>query len=253
MTQSKKIGWVSVLFVLIFSLQPGLAAASDSPTLPFPGNGCVGICLHTETPVELMQMIFAITGQSAITHCWVTATVNGVQGAVQSDGRIREDGLNGVHFLSWPDMLDLCAQGSIRLFKPNKKAIGYAELEGCGINLYGIPSFFKNLLAYQLGNLMINIWIQEVLAYRGAPYDWYFLPSDDELYCSELLAHGWNNTGSSFELFPSQKAGTLDGWSSVEPLLELFGYTITQETDVYNVTYILDDAIRPYFEEISVD
>lgn len=237
----------------MFSLHPGIVAASDSTTIPFPGNGYVGVCLHTEIPVDLMQMIFAITGQTAMTHCWVTATVNGVQGAIHSDGRIREDGLNGVHFLCWSDLLNLCAQGSIRLFKPNKKAIGYAELEGLGINFYGIPPFFMKLLAHRLGNLMINIWIQEMLAYSGVPYDLDFMPSDDEIYCSELLAHGWNNTGSSFELFPSQKADTLDGWSTVGPLLEPLGYSITEETDVYNITYILSDEIRPYFKEISLD
>lgn len=247
MKQSKKIGWVSILFVLMVSLHPGIAAASDSTTLPFPGDGYVGVCLHTKIPDFLKQPIFAITGQTEITHDWVTATMNGVQGAIHSDG------LRGVHFLSWPDLLDLCEQGSIRLFKPNKKAIGFAELNGLGISLSGIPPVFRQLVAWHLGHLMVTTWIQEMIAYRGVPYDMGFMPSDNEIYCSELMAHGWNNTGSSFELFPPQKAGTLKGWSTFEPWLEYLGLTITADTDVYDLTYIFNDEIRPYFTEISVD
>ena len=246
MKQSKKLGWVSILFILIFSLPPGIVTASGSTTLSFPGNGYVGVCLHTQTPDDLMQMIFAITGQTAMNHCWVTATVNRVQGVIHSDGY-------GAHFLCWPNFLEICEPRSIRLFKPNKKAIGYAELEGFGIDLSDTPSIFRHLIARQLGDLMINIWIQEMLAYRGVPYDWNFMPSDDELYCSELLAHGWNNSGSTIDLFPSKKAEDLVGWDSIQDLLPALGYSITGETDVYNVTYILSEEIRPYFEEISVD
>nr|WP_320015174.1 hypothetical protein [uncultured Desulfobacter sp.] len=251
MIQSKKIGWVSVLFfVLMFSLHPGIVAASDSTTLSFPGNGYVGVSLHTEIPETLNWMILGIT-QSDFNHCWVTATVDGIQGVIHSDG------CGGVHFLYWPNFLELCEPESIRLFKPNKKAIGYAELEGFGINLSRIPQILRNLLARRLGNLMIHIWIQEMLAYRGVEYDCFFMPQDDKLYCSELLGHGWNNTGSSFEVFPSQEACTLDGWDvdTHQPdgvtygmLLKFSG--IDENTAIYNVAEILNN---PYFKEISVD
>ncbi|MCG8551937.1 MAG: hypothetical protein MI799_16175 [Desulfobacterales bacterium] len=246
MAQSKKIGWVSVLFALMLFVHSGIVAASDSTAVSFPGDGYVGVCLHAEIPENLKQMLFAITGQTEITHCWITVTEDGVQGVIHSDG------INGVHFLSWPDLLNLCEQDSIRLFKPNKTAIGFAELGALGINLSGFPPFFRNLLAWHLGHFMIDTWIQEMLAYCGVPYDLNFMPTDDEIYCSELMAHGWNNTGAAYELFPAQKAGTLEGWSTVEPWLEYFGLTITEDTDVYNLTYILSDEIRPYFKEISV-
>nr|WP_320191527.1 hypothetical protein [uncultured Desulfobacter sp.] len=251
MKQSKKIGWVSALFVLMVSLHPGIVGASDSTTLSFPGDGYVGVCLHAEIPEFLAQTIFAITDQYDMTHCWVTATVNRVQGVIHSDG------LRGVHFLSWPELLALCEDGSIRLFRPNKTAIGFAEIHELGINLYGLPPIFRQWIALRLGNLMINSWIQEMLAYRGVSYDLGFQPEDNEIYCSELMAHGWNNTGAAFELFPSQKADTLDGWGTplTEYWLELLGlsHIITEETDVYNITYILSDEISPYFTEVNVN
>lgn len=242
MKQSKKIGWVSVLFVLMFSLHPGIVAASDSTTLAFPGDGYVGVSSHTEIPPELAWMISALT-QQPFNHTWVTATVDGVQGVIHSDG------VNGVHFLCWSDFLEICEPGSIQLFKPDKKAIGYAELEGRGINLSDIPPIFRDLLARRLGNLMINTWIEEMLAYSGVPYDQGFMPWDDEIYCSELLAHGWNNTGSSFELFPSEEAQDLSGWpilgNDVLELFEPFGFT--EATPVYDLADILEN---PYFNEL---
>lgn len=255
MKQSKKIGWVSVLFVLMFSLHPGIVAASDSTTLSFPGDGYVGVSLHTKIPPELNGLILGIT-QSDINHCWVTATVDGIQGVIHSDGYG-----GGVHFLCWPNFLELCEPESIRLFKPDKKAIGFAELEERGINLSEIPPILRNLMARRLGNLMINIWIQEMLAYAYSvvPYDLYFMPGDEEIYCSELLAHGWNNTKSSFELFPSQEASTLEGWDKIdETFASIYGVELTYgqlsgipgETAIYDVAYILRS---PYFEEISLD
>ncbi|WP_320044693.1 hypothetical protein [uncultured Desulfobacter sp.] len=251
MKQSKKIGWVSALFVLMASLHPGIVGAYDSTTLSFPGDGYVGVCLHDQIPEFLAQAIYKITGQTEMTHCWVTATVNGVHGVIHSDG------LRGVHFLSWPELLNLCKDESIRLFRPNKTAIGFAEIHELGINLYGLPPIFRQLIALRLGNLMINSWLQKMLAYRGVPYDLGFQPEDNDIYCSELMAHGWNNTGAAFELFPSQKADTLDGWGEwsevIKALLGSLGYTITENTDVYDLTYILSEEIRPYFTEISVN
>lgn len=244
MKQLKKLGYVTILFVVIFFLHPNIAPASGSRTLSFPGDGYIGVCLHTQIPCELQDIFFAITGQNQINHCWVTATVNGVPGVIHSDG------LNGVHFLCWQDLLDLCQQKSIRLFKPNKQAIGYAELKALGINLSDFPPIFRKLLARHLGHLMISTWIQEMLAYRGVSYDTEFMPSDEKIYCTELMGHGWKNTGTVFNLFPPKKAGTLAGWSSVESLLAILGFDITEDTDVYDITYILSDEIRPYFREI---
>jgi hypothetical protein len=255
MTKAKKTRWTSALFVLMFSLYSGIVAASDSTTLSFPGNGYVGVSLHTEIPDDLSSMISGITQQPDINHCWVTATVAGVQGVIHSDGAT-----GGVNFICWPEFLTFCVPGSIQLFKPNIKAIGYAELESLGINLSFIPPIFRQLLAYQLGNLMINIWIQEMLsyAYSQVPYDYFFMPGDDAIYCSELLAHGWNNIGSSIDLFPSQEAGTLPGWDNVKYLLWELGYEIEADTAVYDVGYILKYSdpnldLPPYFEKISVD
>lgn len=247
MKHSKKIGWISILVVLMFSIHPGIAGASHSTTLSFPGNGYVGVCLHTKIPDPLSNIFLDLT-QSDIDHIWATATVDGVQGVIHADGYHQD-----TYFICWSDYIELCEPGSIRLFKPNKRALGYAELAGFGTNLSGIPKFLRHLLAYQLGNLMINTWIQEMLAYRGVPFDWNFMPSDDALYCSELLAHAWENIGSSVNLFPSQEACTLPGWEAVGQLLPTLGITISGDTAVYDASYILRDEIRPYFREIPVN
>ena len=251
MNRSQKAKGISAIFALLLTLAPGIFAASASTSLSFPGNGYVGVSLHTEIPGELSGLILGIT-QSDINHSWVTATVDGVQGVIHADGYV-----GSVHFLCWPDFLNLCTPGSIRLFKPDKKAIGYAELDGFGVNLSRIPRILRNLLARRLGNIMINIWIHKMLDYSGVAYDFYFMPWDNQIYCSELQAHGWNNTRSSFELFPSQPAGTLPGWNvdSHQPdgvtygmLLESSGFS--EDIPVYNVADIFNN---PYFKEINVD
>ena len=117
------------------------------------------------------------------------------------------------------------------------------------------PCFFRNLLARQLGNLMINIWIQEMLAYRETPYDILFMPEDNMIYCSELLAHGWNNTGSSIDLFPWKEAQDFSGWQEYGELvkgffLENYDIVYLDDTKVYDLADILKNS---YFEEINVD
>lgn len=251
MKQSKKIGWVSVLFVLMFSLHPGIVAASDSTTLAFPGDGYVGVSSHTEIPPELAWMISALTQQS-FNHTWVTAIVEGVQGVIHSDG------VSGVHFLCWSDFLEICEPGSIQLFKPDKKAIGYAELEGRGINLSEISPIFRDLLARRLGNLMIKNWIEEMLAYSGVPYDYFFTPGDEAIYCSELLGYGWNNTGSSIDLFPSKMAQDFSGWPIYGDLvkdtfLKNYGIDYGDDMDYMEVYDLADILENSYFEEISID
>nr|WP_319494068.1 hypothetical protein [uncultured Desulfobacter sp.] len=251
MNQSKKAKWVSAIFVFMFTLVPGILAASEPTTLSFPGNGYVGVSVHTQIPADLSWLILGIT-QSDINHSWVTATVDGVQGVIHADGY-----MGNVHFLCWPDFLNLCIPGSIRLFKPDKMAIGYAELEGFGFNLSRIPPILRNLLARRLGNIMINMWIHKMLDYNGVPYDFYFMPWDNQIYCSELLAHGWTKTRSSFKLFPPHAASTLPGWNvdTHQPdgvtygmLLEASGFRA--DIPVYNVADIFNN---PYFEEINVD
>lgn len=241
-------------------LYSGIVTASDSTTLSFPGDGYVGVSLHTEIPEDLAWMISGITQQSNINHSWVTATVAGVQGVIHSEGAT-----GGVNFISWPEFLTFCEPGSIQLFKPNRTAIGYAELEGMGLDLSFIPPIFRQLLAHQFGNLMIDIWIQEMLsyAYSGVPYDYSFMPGEDSIYCSELLAHGWQNTGSSIDLFPSQEACTLPGWYEYAQPGVTYGMIlemdlgISEATAIYDVVYILSEEIRPYFslyfKEPSVD
>jgi|GEM_PF-4519838 len=251
MNQSKKAKWVSALFALLSTLVPGILAASEWPSLSFPGNGYVGVSLHTEIPPELSGLILGIT-QSDINHSWVTATVEGVQGVIHADGY-----MTTVHFLCWSDFLNLCTPGSIRLFKPNKMAIGFAELEGFGFNLSRIPRSLKNLLARRLGHIMINAWIHKMLDYSGVPYDFDFMPQDDQIYCSELLAHGWENTRSSLSLFPPQNAGSLPGWDvdTHQPDGVTYGMVLedsgfSADIPVYNVADIFNN---PYFKEINVD
>ncbi|WDP89065.1 MAG: hypothetical protein HUN04_04710 [Desulfobacter sp.] len=252
MTPLKKTWFLLILFLLMFTLDSRIATASDAGDISFPGNGYVGVSLHTEMPVDLNWLIVGVT-QCDINHNWVTATIGGVKGVIHSDGYG-----GGVHFLSWPSFLEICAAGSIRLFKPHKRAIGFAELEGLGIDLSYIHPAIRNFFAFSLGDFLIHIWIHKMYEYNGVGYDYFFMPSEDQIYCSELMAHGWTNTGASFDLFPSQEARTLAGWDVDAQLPDAPGMTfgmlfmssgMAEDTAVYDISYIMRS---PYFREVTL-
>jgi hypothetical protein len=169
-------------------------------TPDYPGPGKVGTCLHKYIPTDLSFIIRGVT-QTNVDHTFYTVTKNGVKGVFHSDG------IGGARFMPWFDFCQLVMTDSIQIYKPKPKEIGLTELKGTCL-----PEPFRSHLAQLIGYVRLYQWQSELLKFEGVAYDFFFLPFDNEVYCSEVGAHAWDKIGT-FSMFRPIPAGNTLGWN----------------------------------------
>ena len=175
----------------------------------FPGEAKVLTMQHALIPAELGGAIQGVQ-LAPVDHVGVTTVRDGVEGVSHSDG------VAGSRFTPWAEFQALYVEGSLQVYTPNYTEVGRKE-----IAWLHLPKCIETVIAQGIGEFRKCLWMASLKNFEGRPYDFFFQPDPETVYCSELLALSWNSI-SHVELFPAQQASDMAGWNMV---IDEFGTT----------------------------